>query len=200
MGRTMAGDPQGKADVQRGLEIALVGNCLAAVVRGYANLSAVHRADGDLPEALRLALEADKVAQRFGTRAAKRWTRGVLIGLWCELGNWDKCVPAADEFLAESAALGPHYQDTWILCCRSWIRLARDDTEAALADQRESLIRGRQAKDPQALYPALAGSAYVLALAGQADAAQPLLSELFGASAVRRGQSRRVVHGLRVRR
>jgi class 3 adenylate cyclase len=184
MGRTMAGDLQGKADIQRGLEIALAGNFLAAAVRGYANLSAVHRVDGDMPEALRLALEADKVAQRFGTRAAKRWTHGVLIGLWCELGNWDKCAPAADEFLAESAALGPHYQDTWILCCRSWIRLARGDTEAALADQQESLISGRQAKDPQALYPALAGSALVLALAGRADEAQSLLSELFGASAV----------------
>ena len=48
-----------------------------------------------------------KVAQRFGTRAAVRWTRGVLIGFWFELGNWDTCAPAADEFLAESAAAGP---------------------------------------------------------------------------------------------
>jgi len=103
--------------------------------------------------------------------------------LWFELGHWDKCAPAADEFLAESAALGPHYQDTWIRCCRSWIRLARGDTEAALQDQRESLISGRQAKDPQALFPALANSAYVLAVAGRADEAQPILSELFGTKA-----------------
>ena len=61
--------------------------------------------------------------------------------------------------------------------------MARGDTEGALADQQESLISARQAKDPQALFPALAGSAYVLALAGRADEAQPILSELFGYSA-----------------
>ena len=46
---------------------------------------------------------------------------------------------------------------------------------------------GRQAKDPQALYPSLSGSAYVLALAGRADEAQPILSELFGGSVIDRG-------------
>jgi predicted ATPase/class 3 adenylate cyclase len=183
-GRAYAGDPQGKADIQRGLEIALAGNFLAAAERGYSNLSRSHYVNGDLTEALRLAVEAEKVAHRFGTKAAARWTRGHLILLWFELGSWDKCAPAADEFLADSAALGPHYMDGGVRYCRSWMRLARGDTEAALADQRESLISGRQAKDPQALFSALAGSAYVLALAGRADEAQPILSELFGTSAV----------------
>jgi class 3 adenylate cyclase/tetratricopeptide (TPR) repeat protein len=181
--RAHAGDPQGKADIQRGLEIALAGNFLAAAVRGYSNLSHSHYLDGDLPEALRLALEAEKAAQRLGARATARFTRAVLIFFWFELGNWDRCAPAADEFLAESAALGPHYMDAGIRNCRSWIRLARSDTEAALADQRESLISGRQAKDPQVLLPTLATSAYVLALADRAKQAQPILSELFGISA-----------------
>ena len=35
MGRTLTGDPQGTADIQPGLEIPLVGNFLAAAVRGY---------------------------------------------------------------------------------------------------------------------------------------------------------------------
>jgi len=183
--RTLAGDSQGKADIQRGLEIALAGNYLSAVSRGYANLShSAETVDGDLPEGLRLALEAEKVAQRLGARAMLRWTHGALVGLWFELGNWDKCARAADEFLAESAALGPHYHDAGIRSFRSWMRLARDEVEAALADQRESLISGRQAKDPQALYPALALSAYVLAAAGQADEAQLVLSELFATGAV----------------
>jgi class 3 adenylate cyclase len=186
-GRAGAGDPQGKADIQRGLEIALGGNFLAAAVRGYANLSTMLRVDGDLPEAFRLALEAEKVARRFGTKAAARWTRGALVGLWFELGNWDKCGPAVDEFLAESAALGPHYQDTWVRSFRSWMRLARDETEAAVQDQQESLINGRQAKDPQVLFDALAYSAYVLAIAGRPDEAQPILSELLGSGAFDRG-------------
>jgi class 3 adenylate cyclase/tetratricopeptide (TPR) repeat protein len=184
-GRVTTGDPQGKADIQRGLEIALAGNYLAAAVRGYSNLAGTaHSVDGDLPEGLRLALEAEKAAQRLGTRAWLRWTRAHLVGLWFELGNWDKCAPAADEFLAESAALGPHYYDAYVRCCRSWMRLARGDTQAALADQREALISGRQAKDPQALYPALAFSAYLLGAADRASDALPLLSELFATDVV----------------
>jgi class 3 adenylate cyclase/tetratricopeptide (TPR) repeat protein len=184
-GRAVAGDPRGKADIQRGLEIALAGNYLAAAVRGYSNLCTVQGTDGDLPEGLRLALEGEKVAQRLGTRAMLRWTRGHLVGLWFQLGNWDKCAPAADEFLAESATLGPHYYDSWVRCCRSWMRLARGDVQGALADQRESLISARQAKDPQVLHQALAVSAYVLAATGRADESQLVLSELF-ASAVGR--------------
>ena len=77
---------------RRGLEIALAGNFLAAAVRGYSNLAHVTQGvDGDLHEGLRLALEAEKAAQRFGTKATLRWTRGALIGLWFELGHWDQC-------------------------------------------------------------------------------------------------------------
>ena len=67
------------------------------------------------------------------------------------------------------------------------LQAARGDTEAALQDQRESLISGRQAEDPQILFEALGVSAYVLALLGRADEAQLLLSELFGTSAFNLG-------------
>jgi class 3 adenylate cyclase len=179
-GRVLSGDPQGRADIKQGLEIAVAGNHLAAAVRGYNNLSYTAQVvDGDLAEGLRLSLEAEKVAQRFGTRATLRWMRGSLVGLWFELGNWEECARAADEFLAESAALGPHFWDTDIRCFRSWMRLARGNREAALQDQRDLLISARQAKKPQAPYTALAISAYVLAAVGRADKAQPILSELF---------------------
>ena len=180
--RALTGDPQGKADLQRGLNIALAGNYVVAANRGYMNLSNIAQiVDGDLPEGLRLALEAEKVAQRYGAPGGLRWIRGILIGFWFELGNWDKSGPAADEFLAESAAVGPHYHDAYIRCCRSWMRLARGDVQSALEDQRESLVCGRQVKDPQVLFPVLAVSAYVLAAAGRPGQARRLLSELSGA-------------------
>ena len=78
--------------------------------------------------------------------------------------------------------MGPHYQDTWIWVCRSLMRLARGDTDGAVADQRESLRSARLAKDPQVLCPALSGAAYVLAMAGRTGEAQPVLSEQFGLS------------------
>jgi class 3 adenylate cyclase/tetratricopeptide (TPR) repeat protein len=177
--RVVSGDLQGRVDIQRGLEIALAGNYLAAAVRGYTNLCAVEYMGGDLPEGLRLALEAERVAQRLGTGAVLRLTRFRLVAFWFELGNWDKCARAADEFLADSAARGPHYHDASIRCYRSWMRLARGDARSALADQREALVSGRQVKDPQVLYPVMGFSAYLLAAAGRADEAQPILSELF---------------------
>jgi hypothetical protein len=67
------------------------------------------------------------------------------------------------------------------------MRLARGDTQGALADQRQSLISARQAKDPQVLCPALSGSAYVLAMAGRAEEAQAVLSELFGLNVTEEG-------------
>ena len=176
------GDSQSTADIKRGLEIALAGNILFAAIRGYSNLAhTAESVDGDLREGLRLALEAEKVAQRFGTKAGLRWTRGTIIGFWFELGDWDQCARAADEFLAESAALGPHYYDAYVRGSRSWLRLARGDVEAALEDQKELLISARQAKDPQILHPALAVSAYVLAAAGRADEGQRILDELLAA-------------------
>ena len=101
------------------------------------------------------------------------------IVFWFELGNWDQCTRAADEFLAESAALGPSYRDADVLACRCWMRLARGDAEAALDDQALLLASARQAKDPQVLLPALSVSAYVLAAAGHTDDARRLLGELF---------------------
>jgi hypothetical protein len=182
MGRILSGDPQGTADVKRGLEIALAGNFPTSAIRGYSNLSHIAQsAAGDLAEGLRLALEAQQLAQRIGTKAMVRWTSGALVGLWFELGNWDQCARAADEFLAESAALGPHYYDTYIRGARSWIRLARDDVEAALEDQAELLISARQAKDPQVLKPALSVSAYLLIATDRAEAGGRILGELFAA-------------------
>ena len=109
-GRALAGDPQGKTDIQRGLEIALDRQFPC---RGRSRLRPICQHGpsyvGRRPS-LRLSawpMEAEKVAQRFGTKATVRWTRGVLICSWFELGNWDKCAPAADEFLAESAAAWP---------------------------------------------------------------------------------------------
>jgi class 3 adenylate cyclase len=181
-GRALLGDPQGTADIRRGLEIALTGNFLSAAVRGYSNLAHITQGvEGDLHEGLHLALEAEKAAQRFGAKATLRWTRGALIGFWFELGHWDQCTRAADEFLTESAALGPHYYDAYVRSARSLIRLAYGDVEGALEDQAELLISARQAKDRQILHPALGVSAYLLAAAGRADEGQRILAELFAA-------------------
>ena len=178
--RALSGDPRGAADIQHGLDIALAGNFPAAAIRGYTNLAATTASvGGDMREGLRLELEAEKGAARLGAKATLRVMRGATIVFWFELGNWDQCTPAADEFLAESAAFGPSYRDADVLCCRCWMRLARDDGEAALEDQALLLASARQAKDPQILLPALSVAAYVLAAVDHPDDARRLLDELF---------------------
>jgi hypothetical protein len=60
---------------------------------------------------------------------------------------------------------------------RARLSLARDDVHGALVDQSTGLSAARMAKDPQALYPALTVSAYLLADAGRLEEAGQLLDD-----------------------
>ena len=107
---------------------------------------------GDLPE----ALLAPGVGSGEGGPAVRRQGRGALDArppdrLLVRAGGTGTSA-RPPQLSSWPNPPGPHYMDAWIRSCRSWIRLARGDTEAALADQRESLISARQAKDPQALF------------------------------------------------
>jgi class 3 adenylate cyclase/tetratricopeptide (TPR) repeat protein len=176
-----SGDPNGRVDIERGLEIALAGNWLDVAVRGYTNLSSTASKWGDLHEALSLGLKVEEFALRLGGDMRRRWVQGNLISEWFELGEWDKCARAAEEFLAESQLLGPHYHDFAALSARAFIRQARGDREGALEDQAAALSRARLAKDPQVMYPALALSGWVLAEAGRVEEGQQLFDELIAA-------------------
>ncbi|MGB2953726.1 MAG: AAA family ATPase [Gaiellaceae bacterium] len=182
MGRFLSGDTKGRADVERGLEIALAGNVLPAATRGHTILASFAETDGDLRESLRLGLEVEKIGERLGS-ATIRWARGNTILTRLELGDWDECARAADEFLAESELRGPHYHDSGVRRARAFLRMARGDIEGALEDQAEGLSCSRVVKDPQALYPALGASAYVLADAGKIADALPVFDELLSAGA-----------------
>ena len=170
-------DPGGREEIERGLEIALAGNWWDAVVRAYSNLADLVTGAVRVDEALGLAREAGRAAQRLGSDE-RRWGRGNMIALLLAAGEWDECRRAADEFLAESERLGPHYLDGAVFASRARLRLARGEERAALEDQANGLERARLAKDPQILYPALALSAYVLAETGHAEASRALLDEL----------------------
>jgi tetratricopeptide (TPR) repeat protein len=168
------------SDIERGLEIAVAGNWLEPTIRGYSNLAAGLDATGYLREALRINLKAEEVALRRGGPTRRRWVHGNMLGQLLELGEWEQCAKGADEFLSESERLGPHYHDASAHCVRAFIRLARGDIDAALADQAAALISARLAKDPQVVYPTLALSIRVLAEAGRLEQANQLLDELIG--------------------
>jgi tetratricopeptide (TPR) repeat protein len=72
-------------------------------------------------------------------------------------------------------------RDSGVLGVRAYLRLARDDVEAALEDQAAALSSARLAKDPQVLYPAVALSCCVLAEAGRVEEGNQLFDELIAA-------------------
>ncbi len=180
--RAMSGEPGGKEDVERGLELALR-RSLRTAIRGYTNLAflADHE-QGRVDEALRLNLEAERVAERRGSDESRRWTRGNTIVLWRERGDWEECLRAADEFMAESKRVGGHYHDAGVLSARALIRMARDESEAALADQEEALMLARQVGEPQLLAPVLGDSAWIFLEAGRPRDAHTLAEEFLSAA------------------
>jgi class 3 adenylate cyclase/tetratricopeptide (TPR) repeat protein len=184
--RFRQGELEGRADVERALELALATNRLPIVIRAYSALATSYDLDGRLDEANRAAREAKRVAERLGG-ASMRWVRGNVIAGQLESGDWDECVAAADVFLAESAS-SPHYHDVYVGAVRSLIRLGRGDLEGALADHDRAMARAREIRDPQALLPALGFSAYVLAEAGRTAEAEVAFDELVASSESMYGQ------------
>jgi hypothetical protein len=109
--RWFSGDRDGRTDILRGLEIALAGDYPQATWRAYVNLGGCAEQEGDLQESLRLSNEAGRVAQRLGVRDELRWHQATAIELFFELGQWQECAAAADDFVAESRRRGKHYMD-----------------------------------------------------------------------------------------
>ena len=176
--RWFSGNRDGREDIRRGLEIALAGDYPQATWRAYVNLGGCAGQAGDLHEALRLSNEAGSVARRLGVRDELRWHQATAIELLFELGRWQECAVAADEFISDAAARrAKHYMDSWVRLTRARLRLARDDLHGALLDQSTGLSAARIAKDPQVLYPALTVSAYLLADAGRLEDAGQLVDE-----------------------
>jgi tetratricopeptide (TPR) repeat protein len=104
--------------------------------------------------------------------------RGGLAARYFTLGDWDRAMALADEFIAEIEAGSPHYLEGLARTVRSWICLGRDELGRAAEESEKALAIGRNAKDPQAVRPALITRAQVLHASGRSDEARALLDEL----------------------
>jgi hypothetical protein len=140
--RAGRGEDQGFEQLAQGTEIARAGNWLYAIDRGATNLGAQNEVRGHAREALAAYAEAMRAAERMGSQVEWRMTRGNLIQGWGETGEWDLAGTAADEFLAESERVGPHYLDAAIAGERASLRLGRGDFDGAAADVAFALERG----------------------------------------------------------
>jgi class 3 adenylate cyclase len=167
----------GVADLEQALSI---GEALESteVLRTYVNFSAVVTRHGDVRRGEALHRQALELATRLGHGPSLRFLAGELASDAYFLGGWETVFETAERFEAEAAAGEPHYLLHQVLGCRSLARIARGDLEGGLADSELALAQARDLRDPQALAPALAWSAYVYLVAGRAGDARDLLDEL----------------------
>jgi class 3 adenylate cyclase len=168
------------AVLKSGIDIALRANDVQQIQRGYNNLAEGMWIEGDLQGALDSYEAGRRSTHRLGGRALLRWLDAQQGWAFHCVGDWDRGLVLVDEFLAESEAGAPHYQDQLARFVRARMRYARGDVEGAFKEAELGAAAARQAGDPQALaslelsFPLLIGE-------GRIEEANRLLDELYAA-------------------
>jgi hypothetical protein len=142
---------------------------------------------GQLGRAAALQEEAADNADRYGQTGSGRWFRGGLAETEFALGRWDVALTAADAFLEEVELGSPHSLAPDCYRTRAQIRLGHDELARALADSERGLELARLAKNPHALYPALAACAHVVHESGDHERAAKLADEFLAELRAGRG-------------
>jgi len=175
--RSQLGDPQGVADTERALELAVAVDSPEAA-RLYNNLGHQALNSGDVRRDGELRAEALRTARRFGDERRVRFFRGGWVECEYLKGRWDDCVRLADEFVAECEVGSSHYLESMVRQHRALIRLARDDARGAESDVERALELVREVKDPQIFDPVFSSSIRLNVELGRLDAARTLADEL----------------------
>jgi class 3 adenylate cyclase/tetratricopeptide (TPR) repeat protein len=176
--RAFVGDPQGFADLEASIAIALDANSIADMVRGYNNLAAAHHLHGHLEGSRANWEESRRIAEHFGHTAQVRFVEGgPAVGLPYYSGEWDEALERAEAFLAEVESGSPRYQASTAYCWRGLIRLARDDIRGAEADAARGAELARPIKDPQRVLTALPRVAFVFVSGEDETRAREVLDE-----------------------
>jgi class 3 adenylate cyclase/tetratricopeptide (TPR) repeat protein len=185
--RAATGDLRGLDEIAEAIEVAREANAHFELCRAMGNLAALRWKLGQLRDAYRLWADAGEEARRYGQSGFARWFEGILADKELEFGAWDEGAARADRFLAAVEAGSPHYLAAQCYSCRSALRLARGDPDAAVADVERALELALKAKDSQLVNQTRAISAHVLLEVGRKDEAFALADEFL--AAIKSGQS-----------
>ncbi len=172
--RAGLGDRGGIDDIKQAAAIAADANAPYEVARAYNNLASVYGVLGDIAAAREAHAECIRVSEEYGQHVWRRWQRPAEALFAYADGDWRRCLAIADELLADRSS---EYNSGGVLDLRGLIRLARGDTEGALADAERGVELARTARDPQALYAPLLDASYIAASVGRRDRAAELLDE-----------------------
>jgi len=175
--RGLAGDQDGREDLAR--SIAMVEEIDSPLGSHHCGMLAdLECSLGNLAACFELQAKARAHAERFGHAAHILWLQaeGVAEAYWT--GRWSDAMQLADAFLAGIGAAG-HFMEGYCRDVRARIALAQDDVAAALVESARALDLARDSGQPQMLCPALAVRARVLVAAGDREAADRVVDELF---------------------
>jgi class 3 adenylate cyclase len=173
--RGLGGDEAGIHQIEEALELALATNLYAAASRAYNNLATL---TDEATKSLELLRRAEELLCRIADFEGARYPRALRITTEFWLGRWKDALAEADEFIAECEAGRPHYQETALRESRAFARVARGDSEGAIADTEKALAIARAAADPQVLNPALSSAAWVYAELGLLDESRAAAAEM----------------------
>jgi class 3 adenylate cyclase/tetratricopeptide (TPR) repeat protein len=175
--RGMAGDPDGRSDLER--SIAIVEEIDSPLGSHHCGMLADLECNlGNLARCFELQARARTHAERFGHLAHVQWLKAERVAESYWRGQWDDALELADEFLSETGA-GGHFMEGYCRDVRARICLARDDVWQALTESDKALDLARDSNQPQMLCPALAVRARVLAADGRPSDAAEAIDELF---------------------
>ncbi|HUF00879.1 MAG TPA: AAA family ATPase [Gaiellaceae bacterium] len=177
--RFYLGDPEGIADMERGLEIALAAGS-PAVAGAYNNLGYMHFIAGDVERDREGREESIRLATRNGDERMIRFARGAIPALDFYRGDWEEAERRADDFIAECET-SPHYTESNVRWPRALMRLARDDQRGAASDASRAEALSRDAKDLQILLPPLSVRLRIELESGQLDLADGIAREILAA-------------------
>ena len=177
MAKESLGDPTGREDQERALELAIAARSpLAGSIANNVAVGAIN--DFDLRRGADLFEDAFRISERFGDWEGMRWLRASRAVSGSFFERWDETLVLLDAFVAECEAGSPHYMESAVRVERGRLREARGDTAGALADEEQALSLARSANDPQALMPALGAAGSMFEAHGRLDAARSLGREL----------------------
>src|SRR5262249_15557753 len=94
-------------------------------------------------------------------------------------GEWDSALRHVDAFF-DGLGEREHYMAPPARVIRGRVQSERGDLDAGVGESETALALARAARDPQVVLPALTSHAIVLARAGRAAEAHPLLDEVIG--------------------